>query len=560
MSTSNKPKRTYSAYVEGASKMHREITADWNGSSVPNWKNNHSDTDNNSIPMGRTTPRNTNVRTMLLPAPRHPRTANGKYPHSHNSRDEGDNVQEMGFYDRSLLTSRSAPMQRGHKTTGGVRLVPTPTNETFPAFEDDKEMLDVQTAGPFFATLQSSFQTPRARGDTNASQTSRIDHDEMSAFPSFTLPARQEEHTDGLPPTRQQVLTLMEAEINAFNTKSRAKSKDRHFVPFDAPNLLSKVKNSKYEDLPSSVVGEGYDGINVEGQVTNLDEVVEYEGGRENEKRKWKNKKKEMIGSTSRTPTHTPTGRTTRSQPRFAITRVSSLLKKARVPRPSAPEAATEVQAAETKVDELVVLQPYRPNSLINLLSLLQTHLDAFPALYVEYPTLRTQPWDILGLREKLPPIEWNASFRLKLDIFVNCMDWVGLGKSGEIDRKSIVGWVKGVVEDMFERQNLLRPKKAAELEDGDVVLVVVRTIRLERVIDVLREKFAGMEQAEREKERSKIKGMEWATYLLTWLWFLEAVPDEALSSVDVERVGRVFRTTDDWAVVPSGPVVLMGD
>ncbi|KAE9962454.1 hypothetical protein BLS_000304 [Venturia inaequalis] len=614
----------------------REVMINHNGS--PSLTQKPVD-ENNAITMARPTLRKSGVHTLLLSGPRLPLTENGKYPYSENRGDEAeddDGVEEMGH--------RSAPIYRGHKTTGGVRL--TPMDATFPALEDDTEMLDLQTPNSSFATPQSSFQTLRGRGDTNASQASLTDHDEMSPFTSFTLPARQEQQTEhnrnGAPPTRQQVLAFMKSEIEDFNTRSQAKSKSKSCVPFGAPILLSKVKKSGFDDIPGSAVAEEYDGIIGGGEVRDRDRTDDREQRQGIEMRR--GKKKENLDSA----VHTPTRRSSRPQrstrrgssvydaaladipkegrhSKPAIARPSSPLKKATAPPPTPPRAESTLQTTDADLTELALLDhSYQPEALINYTDLLQIHLDDFPAIYAEYPTLRMQPWDIIQLRERLPPIEWSAAFRLKLDIFAEKMNWRRISEWDGLPKEGVVELIKGAINNALERQNLLGLVWEG-MEDEEVVQVLVRTVRVERIIDALGEKFKGMIDAveeghlptrisakqasssavrklqqscnikrgdvsktgvlgvgvkninpiadhsdeaainsvmsgtDIEQERSRIRSMECATCLLTWLWFLEAVPDEVLQATDVAKVTRVFRTLDDRAVVPSRAVVLIG-
>lgn len=611
----------------------------------PNQASNKDVNDDDSITMRRSTPRELNVSTRGISAQRHPASAKGKYPHSEGHANEDEDIQEMETNRHSPFAHRLEPMQRAHKTTGGVRLAPTPTDATFPTFEDDTDTMNMQASGSPLLTPQSSFRRFRRRGSTIVSQTTAGDPDDMSPFPSFTVPVGQEERTEAAPPTRQQVLAFMKAEINAFNSKRKAKGK-----PFVAPMLLRKVRESKYDHLPGSADGEEYDGSNGVGEVQNLDGINDRVVSKENER---------IVVNGNRSNSHGATP--TRSQPRrstrqntsandatLAVTQTggpclksgdilpSSPLKKAIVPPPTPPRAAAIAQRRDAGPIDLALLNHFhRQKALVSYVDLLQTHLDAFPAIYAKYPTLRTRPWDIIQLRERLPPIEWNSAFRLKLDIFVDTMDWVKLSErdvfgieSVECDKlgREMVQTVRGVLNDILERGTLLGPAEQQGTMDEEVVQVVVRNVRVERVVDALREKFAGMREELEERQKLGIsafalaaqgrqglrrpestdgcavydldpsrigamthqsdqtvaaEGAEECTIsrysqekyaetcrleslervcLLIWLWFLGAVPGEVLQVTDIANVGRVFRTMDDKAVVPSGAVVLMGE
>lgn len=619
--------------------MDREVTTSENGSTMPNQRDTHADNNENPFIMEQSTLEMPGTRIFLPSSQPNPSTIGGKYPYSREQTECNDSMENMGPNHHH----RPASLQRGHKTTGGVRLAPTPTNPTFPAFEDDTKMLDMQTTDSSFGTpLRSRIMSlqGRDRVGTNASQVSFGDESnvgEASPIPSSTLPSRQEEQTgdnaNGGPSTRQQVLAFMRAEIDAFNSKGRAKSDSKPFVPFIAPALLSKVKSCGFDDVPGSAVGEEYNGMNGLGEVQDINGIDNRGMGKGNDV--GKAKAKENLASPPPTPTRksarvaicTPARRSPRQKTlihdaTLAVTQKGGLYAKPTVisplkcmvsPSPTPPASAAEHEAAFMDVSGPKSLSDhFRPKLLINFSVLLETHLDAFPALYATYPTLRARPWDIIELRDRLPPIEWNDKFRLKLDLFVEHMDWVQLRDWGGLEREEVVQLLRWVLDSILERQDLIGPVKK-EMGEEDVVRVVVRTIRVERVIDALEAGFSekrrgleekrdgfsglikpvfasGMERdvalrgfrqidgsvatssvsaqgadhwlnrkcTEKEKERCRIKWLENATYLLTWLWFLEAVPDEVLSGIDVARVGRVFRTRGDRAVVPSGAVVLM--
>lgn len=81
--------------------------------------------------------------------------------------------------DNDVLETGSAtrlvPMQRSHKAVGGVRLVPTPTDTTFPQSlhddeDDDTIPQDPETLGTS-QTLRSFSQTPGGFGSDNEEDT-----------------------------------------------------------------------------------------------------------------------------------------------------------------------------------------------------------------------------------------------------------------------------------------------------------------------------------------------------------------------------------------------------
>lgn len=622
MSSPNKLKRTFSVYEEDKPNMNREVTTKERGSPILNRKSNQNIDDNLFI-MGRTSLLELEVLTLQPLTNRNFPTTGGRHPYSTNKEDEAeDEAAETGSHRLHPPIHRLAPLQRAHKSTGGVRVASTPPCETFPPFEDqDTMMFDLQTPGSSFETPQSSFRTPqgrhmlpqgRKRGSTNVSLTPWSDRgEETSRFSSFATPTRQEESTDdtrnGAPPTRQQVLAFIKAEIDALNTsKSEAKSKSKPFVPFSAPTLLDKVRNRGFDDVPDSAVGEEYDGTYCLGEVNDLDGTDEREERRENEMcGKGNGKKKEKLDSPARTPA--PQTRLRRSTRRSGAKSLQSALEPPIFPSMGKVKASAVLDLPRIAT----VFQP--PKNLINFTTLLQTHLDAIPMVYAEYPTLRLKPWTIITLRERLPPIEWNAAFRLKLDLFVACMDWLHLKKWGGLVKDETIQLLQDILNKLTNEEELFEP-----------VGVLVSTIRVERVIAALQTTFSDKKKAALERKelfpslvkpafppavermshlrrsgpddlsakdfearmrsvvmsevnRRRIEGeimskercrirlgelerVEGATCLLTWLWFLEGVPEEVVAGVDLKGVKRVFRGSEKGVVRLAGAVILVGE
>jgi hypothetical protein len=235
----------------------------------------------------------------------------------------------------------------------------------------------------------------------------------------------------------------------------------------------------------------------------------------------------------------------------------------------------------------------------LNISELLTQHRkEGYPALLSANGIFRFRPWVIVELRERLPPIEWTAGFRLKLDLVVHVMDWLNLRKYLGVERDIFLALVRVVLEDLKGRSRLV-----------GMVGVVVETVRVEYVISEIQARFTvkgktvlakcsqtsktlsrdetlkGLAQpsrdhgdaadterqdkAESEREVLPLKiqelaNLETATCLLVWLWFLKGVPGRFLAGgvneIDVPNIRRVFREEEDEVTIPSGGVVLLGE
>jgi hypothetical protein len=216
--------------------------------------------------------------------------------------------------------------------------------------------------------------------------------------------------------------------------------------------------------------------------------------------------------------------------------------------------------------------------NLLNISELLsaQQSSEGYSTGFSSYPTLRFKPWEILTFHERIPSIEYNASFRLKLDLFAHVMDWLHLKSKFGIERDAFMTMLKGVIGAVIRRAQLVGP-----------IGVVVRTMRVEGIIQETKTRFSArvvaelategdeessytensspeMLKKEKKKRKNLLANEKEASCLLVWLWVLESVPVKFLSSGDyevkIEEVRRVFRGEDDQASVSSGAVVLLRD
>ncbi|QDS77852.1 hypothetical protein FKW77_006744 [Venturia effusa] len=577
-------------------------------------------------------------------------------------------VEETGI-------NRPRPTQRSHRSVGGVRPAPTPTDTTFPIFEDDTEIIDPQTVESSFGTSQCFAQPyrgvlpqERRRPSTNTSQTLGlgVDHDDELLPPPNALlyPDQQKQNAatqPSAPPTRQQVLAFLRSEIDIFNYKkqhgstfpeeltrkstrqrtntSKTMNRSIPFVPFTAPALLAKLKKSgQYDDAPRSLA----DSV--------VEKVAKMDGTDEREP--LKNREVAWLERTSDLPSPGQKERNLVSpiripslKPGRSSTRLQSPARRGSVIQ-VATCSITQREGLSSSFAHTISIPRITPPTIldlsrnatvhgssqtrINLTTILQTHLDAFPAIYALYPTLRSRPWESLEFRSRLSPIEWNGRIRLKLDIFIATMDWAYLNKVAGLVRDDFLKLVK----DVINRSVVGGTTSCLAAQAETAVSVVVQTLRVERIIDAIHAKFeekqhgqgerrevipslvksasspatgdmfevqsferggqyatkcinediahhssgpamnserayepadrqdrrkdGGMSDEVRHSRLAELRGLAETTCLLTWLWFLEAVPEDVLSSIDVASIERVFREKGDAAVVPSGAVVIV--
>lgn len=435
-----------------------------------------------------------------------------EHPNKRNDSTHNDVVESRSNARRPLN-------QRGQKAIGGVIHGPTLANLATVGHEDvdmpDSQHPNIQT--PEISQQRGSFDTSftgsltesfRRRRSTATSQTpwteKDLGSDEERDFQSGTQDLQHLSFDDtdqrqqnrkqrqSETPTKQEALALIEEELRIFNYKRehgspppqgerRRSGRPRvrrptkgiadTFFAFSVPTLLVRVADDpRFADdagVSMQQIVEEHNGAGGKHDERRQDAEIRHQIEVEIDA----STKPRYIDYSTHRPNQTP------------MRRVTHLSRKILTPSPI-PHRTTLVSFSES-LTASQDNQPQQPSS-IEFAELLQTHLSAFPVLFSTYSTLRFRPWDIIELRDRLPPIEFDAALRLKLDFFAEKMDWVQLRAVFGVQRDVVVALLRAVLIKLGKREMLV-----------SMVSVVITTIRVERIIGEIHAQF--------ERQRIKI-------------------------------------------------------